>query len=464
MTERKPMAFMSYIHAADDADNGRLTKFCERLSQEMFLHIGEEFPIFQDHTDIGWGQSWKKYINDSLNHTTFLLPIITPGFFKSKECRDELNKFLEREKGLNRDDLILPILYIDAPAKIKENLRAKDKLAEIIFSRHYIDWQELRFKDLNSDDSRKAISDLAVQICNALKRLDDSELMTESRKIDRLHEAEASETNPSKFTDGRGSDVNSQIGLNLEKEIVEFLRRLGCSNNLADRQNLLESISRIQPQLQELQSKLVDWGEKSDEWIKKFNYQLYKYSDIYATDYYPRSSLGSPRFNKYLRKQYVARLERIKLKPDHCFRFSQPVFDAIKRTNWHPDHVMWEDYEMKRITHSSQEHLEIVRILIRPKDTVQARRELENLDFDHRIFAIPLFVLDCQQLEPEKRVDFAIGFDEYGEIIKSCEFMGIGRGVEEVDPRGRGLELKVIFDKMLSDGTLKTVNDFIETN
>jgi hypothetical protein len=460
MTERKPMAFMSYIHKADDNDSGYLTKFCQCLSQEVYLHTGEEFPIFQDRKDIGWGQCWRERIDDSLNHTTFLLPIITPGFFKSNECRNELKTFLEREKKLKRNDLILPILYIDTPAITKENLGEKDELAQIISSRQSVNWRKLRFEDLNSKESKKAISDLAFQIRNALERLNKLELSTESKKINLLHEAEASETNSSRFIDGRESDENSQIGSDIEKEIGEILRRLGSSNIPADRQHLLEIILKIQPQLQELQSKLVDWGEESNAWTRDFHSKLGKYCRIYAADVYTRSAMGSPRFNKYLREQYSARLRNLKLN-SNSLSFSSPVYNAIIRTGWKPNPIIWSNPQIKEATPKVQENLEIVRILVRPKAMLLDRQELENLDFDHGIFAIPLFVLESEQLNSSQLSDFAIGFDKDKRVIKCYEFNETNGKVEEMNS-GHGEDLAKIFDEILNNNTsLKTVGQFI---
>ena len=51
--KRKPAAFMSYVHSDDKY--GHLTKFRERLSDEVRVQTGEEFPIFQDRKDIQWG-------------------------------------------------------------------------------------------------------------------------------------------------------------------------------------------------------------------------------------------------------------------------------------------------------------------------------------------------------------------------------------------------------------------------
>jgi cobaltochelatase CobT len=95
----KPAAFFSYVHFDDETDGGRLTEFRKRLSAEVRVQTGEEFPIFQDK-DLKWGENWKKRIDESLDSTTFFIPVITPSFFNSQPCLDELERFLEREKKL----------------------------------------------------------------------------------------------------------------------------------------------------------------------------------------------------------------------------------------------------------------------------------------------------------------------------------------------------------------------------
>ncbi|MEW5925584.1 MAG: toll/interleukin-1 receptor domain-containing protein [Candidatus Zixiibacteriota bacterium] len=99
MSEKKPIAFMSYVHA-DNRDE-KLTEFRKYLSNEVEMQIGEEFHIFQDRDDILWGQNWEKRIYHELAEITFFIPIITPSFFNSTPCRDELAKFLQREEKLN---------------------------------------------------------------------------------------------------------------------------------------------------------------------------------------------------------------------------------------------------------------------------------------------------------------------------------------------------------------------------
>lgn len=93
MGTRKHVAFMSYVHLDDQHEGGQLTGLCERLSAEVRIQTGEEFQIFQDRKDIQWGQNWKNIIGSSIREVTFLIPIITPSYFKSAACRDELQTF-----------------------------------------------------------------------------------------------------------------------------------------------------------------------------------------------------------------------------------------------------------------------------------------------------------------------------------------------------------------------------------
>lgn len=83
MTEPRPAAFMSYVRTDDRHEEGRITQFRERLSGEVQMQTGEDFPIFQDRNDISWSQAWEERIEQSIDEVTFLIPIITPSFFRS---------------------------------------------------------------------------------------------------------------------------------------------------------------------------------------------------------------------------------------------------------------------------------------------------------------------------------------------------------------------------------------------
>jgi parallel beta-helix repeat protein len=160
----QPAAFMSYARFDDQHDDGQLTAFRERLSAEIRVQTGEEFLIFQDRTDIAWGQNWRQRIGQALDTVTLLLVIITPGFFRSSHCRAETEQFLDRERQLGRDDLILPVYYVSTPEIDDPGRRDADPLAATLAARQYADWRELRFEPVASPVARRAIAHLATRM------------------------------------------------------------------------------------------------------------------------------------------------------------------------------------------------------------------------------------------------------------------------------------------------------------
>ena len=160
----QPAAFMSYSRFNDQHDNGQLTQFRERLSGEVQMQTGKEFPIFQDRNDIAWGQAWQQRINETLDTVTLLVAIITPSFFHSHACREEVERFLEREHKLGRQDLILPVYYVSTPELDEPARRDADGLAQVLASRQFADWRELRFEPFTSPVVCKAIAQLASRM------------------------------------------------------------------------------------------------------------------------------------------------------------------------------------------------------------------------------------------------------------------------------------------------------------
>ena len=99
-----------------------------------------------------------------------LIPIVTPLFFTSDACRDELNRFLEHEKRRGRDDLIIPIYFQKAPVLDKPELLKADPLASEIASRQLYDWRAQADLPPNDPQRRHAIRELAESIATAMAR------------------------------------------------------------------------------------------------------------------------------------------------------------------------------------------------------------------------------------------------------------------------------------------------------
>ena len=171
MADQSPRAFMSYTRIDDQRDGGRITNLREQLSGEVQMQTGKPFEIFQDVRDIEWGQSAKARIETSLDEVTFLIPILTPSFFNSEACLDEVRRFLEHERELDRDDLILPVYYVGHPPFDSREAREGDEVAVALAAHQWIDWREMRHESSTSAAVGRMLERMALQVRDALDRV-----------------------------------------------------------------------------------------------------------------------------------------------------------------------------------------------------------------------------------------------------------------------------------------------------
>ena len=173
MTTRQDItygAFLSYAHNDDEDD--RITTLRLRLQTEVRMLTGlPSFRIFQDREGVGIGQQFQPLIEESIDGTLLLVTMITPTFLLSESCRAEVRRFLTREKRLERDDLIIPILYVPTPGLTD----ADDPIARELNKRLHIEWGDLRFQDYDSNQVRMKINKIATDIEKALGRIPTSE-------------------------------------------------------------------------------------------------------------------------------------------------------------------------------------------------------------------------------------------------------------------------------------------------
>ncbi|HEU5428761.1 MAG TPA: toll/interleukin-1 receptor domain-containing protein [Actinocrinis sp.] len=156
MTRSVAGFFWSYTHLDNEYDHGRILRLAELIKREYAIRTRQELDIFVDRTHIGWGEDWRERLNVALGGTTFFIPIITPGYLNSAECRRELLMFAGHSTSLGRQELILPILYVDTPALDLEDSR--DEVVSLIKRTQREDWRRLRFEAEDSPDHRRAIS------------------------------------------------------------------------------------------------------------------------------------------------------------------------------------------------------------------------------------------------------------------------------------------------------------------
>lgn len=193
MARQSPLAFMSYVRLDDQSVNNHISELRRHLSSAVRLHTGQrEFHIFQDREDIQFGQRWKDRVRDSINAATLFIPIITPGFFQSEACREELQQFVHREEYLRRQDLILPIYYVKCDELEDDELRATDPLAQVIHSHQWSIWHDLRLRRFSDPQVRRELNKVAERIKSVLPMVQKaaaspSEKVVDQSEIGRYH-------------------------------------------------------------------------------------------------------------------------------------------------------------------------------------------------------------------------------------------------------------------------------------
>jgi TIR domain len=166
---RKYAAFWSYTRFDDKNDAGWLTALREAPISEVQALFGKQVEIFQDIDGMAWGERWKRKLVSSSDDAVFLIPIITPSYFASEPCREELKQFVDRENGTRFKELILPIYYIDTRQLKDQFEKATDLLAQTVAEHHYIDITKLRHRSITSYEAKQEIQKLATALFERLR-------------------------------------------------------------------------------------------------------------------------------------------------------------------------------------------------------------------------------------------------------------------------------------------------------
>ena len=200
------------MHKDDEAENERISRLGKNVVEEYEMLTGETIELFLDKDGIAWGEEWRNKINENLESLEFFIPVMTPRYFKSSECRSELNQFLLNARKLGRLELLLPLHYVDV-LSLNNDGPVEDILLSRVLDFQYQDWRELRFMDVTSEAYRRGVNKMAIRLVEANKHLEEvsvdeatPELDGETREeeddtpgmIDRLATAEEAGT---KITD-----------------------------------------------------------------------------------------------------------------------------------------------------------------------------------------------------------------------------------------------------------------------
>ena len=176
--------FWSYVHKDDLADQGRICRLARDVADQFEMLTGESIELFLDKDALEWGDRWKDKIDASLASVAFFIPVMTPRYFMSPECRRELQFFARRANNLGIKELVLPLYYVEVPSLETES--SEDDLVALLKTFQWENWQELRYEDVFSKAYRKGVSRLAGRLVAANKHAEEADVLEAARKLEHL--------------------------------------------------------------------------------------------------------------------------------------------------------------------------------------------------------------------------------------------------------------------------------------
>lgn len=183
------LGFWSYVHADDDVDMGRIVKLANDIVANYEAITAEEIKLFLDADDLHWGDKWRGEVDGALSNVAFFIPVITPRYFTSIECRRELSTFANRAQALGIRELILPILYIDVPELHEET--PSDHLVRLVKDFHWVPWTEHRFKERSSGEYRGAVDSVARELVRRVASVERTDVVAAAKEAEASDEDDA---------------------------------------------------------------------------------------------------------------------------------------------------------------------------------------------------------------------------------------------------------------------------------
>ena len=125
-----PLAgFWSYVREDDEAEGDRITQLARLIKDEYELQTADEIHLFIDTDEIQWGDAWRQVIEENLGAVAFFIPVMTPRYLLSSECRRELEFFARRARKGGFSELLLPLHYTNVsslnPTWVKMNTETR---------------------------------------------------------------------------------------------------------------------------------------------------------------------------------------------------------------------------------------------------------------------------------------------------------------------------------------------------
>jgi hypothetical protein len=156
--------FWSYSRDADSYENNDISELRKNLARAIRIVGGIDIDITIDSRSIRVGEHLENRIRHLISGSACMITVIAPTYFTSEWCKLEYNWFLEQQRLLGREDLILPILYREIKPLPGFDASDSPEWKEDIFGRNYLNWTDLRNADADSSEYKNRIEKFANAI------------------------------------------------------------------------------------------------------------------------------------------------------------------------------------------------------------------------------------------------------------------------------------------------------------
>lgn len=157
-------AFWSYVQKDNDGDHGRILALSEDLRERYRIQTGDDLELFVDREDVEWGAAWKRRIDTAISGTTFFIPVITPSYFKSQACREEILTFARTAERLGLGALVMSVYWVDVSELEDDPENSSDDVIRIVAKYNWEDLREESLEERGSAPYRKAVARLAAEL------------------------------------------------------------------------------------------------------------------------------------------------------------------------------------------------------------------------------------------------------------------------------------------------------------
>lgn len=158
--------FLSYCHADNDYLDGAIVAFARKVVEGYEYTYGATLNLFVDVDSINWGDEWKAVIEQRIDSTNFLMPVVTPRYLRSDACRAELLRFYS-QMGAGDGRRVLSLIWQDYSAVSCE--MTGDQVLAIIESHQHRDVSALQFESARSPEYRKSVQEIVSSLRSVIE-------------------------------------------------------------------------------------------------------------------------------------------------------------------------------------------------------------------------------------------------------------------------------------------------------